>query len=261
MSQWMVLYRKEMLGMTRSYKWLWIPVVFILLGVMNPVTTAYMPQLLEANGIAKEVAAAMPVPAAADIMLKTLSQYNTLGLLILALSFMGIVSGERQSGAAVMIHVKPVSHLSLATAKWASMASLALTAFGIGYLATWYYTDILIGSVPPHLIGQSLLLYALWLLFALSAVLMFSSAMDSQAGAAFLALLALAALSLLPSLLGRFMKWSPGRLTGEAGTLLSTGSMASGAWLPIAAALLLTAALIFCSSLLSKRKAGNTGTK
>ncbi|MDG0794039.1 hypothetical protein OMP38_26850 [Cohnella ginsengisoli] len=64
MSQWLVLYAKEMLGMRRSYKWLWLPLVFLLLGIMNPVTTYYMPQLLEASGISAEAAAAIPTPTA-----------------------------------------------------------------------------------------------------------------------------------------------------------------------------------------------------
>lgn len=45
-----VLYRKEMLEMTRSYKLIWIPVVFIILGIMQPLTTYYLPEILKASG-------------------------------------------------------------------------------------------------------------------------------------------------------------------------------------------------------------------
>lgn len=44
------MYNKEMLEMWRSFKWLWVPLVFILLGIMQPVTTYYLPQILEMAG-------------------------------------------------------------------------------------------------------------------------------------------------------------------------------------------------------------------
>lgn len=50
-----VLYRREMLEMARSYKLIWIPVVFILLGIMQPLTTYYLPEILKASGDVPQV--------------------------------------------------------------------------------------------------------------------------------------------------------------------------------------------------------------
>lgn len=254
MNQWIVLYNKELLGMWRNYKWMWVPLVFILLGMMNPVSTYFMPQLLEANGLSKAVIDALPAQTGADIMMKTLSQYNTLGLLILVLSFMGVVASERQSGSAIMVLVKPVTHLTYITAKWASMLSITIVSFGLGYLATWYYTEILIGSVPFTQIWQSFLVYSVWLLFAISVTLLFSSLLNSTGGIAFLSLLTLAGFSLVTSLLERYMKWSPGHLSGDAGALVTKGNLSTNLWLSLSVTAVLIVVMIYGAGIISKRK-------
>ncbi len=50
MMQWFVVFRRENLENWRNYKWIWIPIVFMLLGVMDPLSTYYLPKIIEANG-------------------------------------------------------------------------------------------------------------------------------------------------------------------------------------------------------------------
>jgi ABC-2 type transport system permease protein len=253
--QWIVLYNKEMLEMWRNYKWLWVPIVFILLGMMNPVTTYYMPQLLEANGLSKEMIQAIPTPAGAEIMVKTLSQYSTLGVLILVLSFMGTVAAERVSGSSVMVLVKPVSHLSYIFAKWAAMLSLTTVSFALGYLATWYYTCVLIGQIPFAPIWQSLLIYAFWLVLVISVTLLYSSLLNSTGVIAFLSLLTLAAISLGTRFFLRYTLWSPGRLSAEAGSLVTKGLASSSLWNILSVTAVFIMVLLFSSAYISKQKA------
>ncbi|QGQ99667.1 ABC transporter permease [Paenibacillus psychroresistens] len=254
MTQWLVLFKKENLEMWRNHKWLWVPLVFILLGMMNPVLNFYMPQILEANGIAKEVLLTIPIPTAADTMIKTLSQFNTLGILVLVLSFMGTLASERQNGSAIMVLVKPVAHLSYVTTKWAGMFSLTILSFVLGYLAAWYYTGQLIGDVDFAQVWPSLLIYSLWLLFVLSVTLLYSSMLKSTGGIAFLSLLTVAGFSLSSQLLTRYMKWSPGHLSKAAGDLVTKGSSQNQLWLPIGVTIILIIGLIYGAASISKRK-------
>ena len=79
----LLLYGKEMLEMSRSYKLLWVPVVFILLGVMQPVMMYYLPELLAASGdLPAELASTLAVPSAPEVMAQVLNQYNTIGIRI-----------------------------------------------------------------------------------------------------------------------------------------------------------------------------------
>ena len=50
MNNFLILFKKEMKESMRNGKWIWIPVVFMIIGVSQPLTSYYMPQILEAAG-------------------------------------------------------------------------------------------------------------------------------------------------------------------------------------------------------------------
>jgi len=253
MKTWYLLFRKEMLESARNYKWLWIPLVFLALGIMNPITSYYMPEILQAGGVSEEAAKLIPIPTAGENLAKSLSQYNTLGLLVLALAFMGIVASERQSGSAIMVLVKPVSHTSYIMAKWSGMTVLTLASVGLGQLGTWYYTNLLFETTPFSKVALSYLVFVLWMLFVNSLVLLLSCLLKSTGGVAFLSLAIAAVLSLAASLLGDAMRWSPSRLSAEASGILMQDQAGSGIWLPLVVTCLLIAVLLAGSAAASKR--------
>ena len=125
MRQWAVMYNKEMLEMWRSFKWLWVPLVFILQGIMQPVTTYYLPQILESAGSFPEgTVIEIPTSTGEQVMAELMGQYSTIGVLILVLAGMAIVSGEKQSRAIGLILVRPLSYTTFITAKWAGLVTL-----------------------------------------------------------------------------------------------------------------------------------------
>lgn len=253
MSTWLLLFRKEMMENARNFKWLWIPLVFLALGITNPITTYYMPEILQASGVSEEAAKLIPMPTTEEILAKSLSQYGTLGLLVLALSFMGIVAGERLSGSAVMVLVKPVRYFDYITSKWAAMTCLTLAAVIVGQLGTGYYMYVLFDENVLIEALVSGLIYALWLIVINTFTLLFSCVMKSQAGIAFVSVAIAAFLTLVTSLLGNVMRWSPSNLTSEAGRFVSEGSAGSGLWLALSTSILFIVVLLGAAITLSKR--------
>lgn len=253
MKTWWILFIKEMQESARNYKWVWVPLVFAALGIIDPITAHFMPEILQASGVSEEAVKLMPMPTAAEIVAKSLSQFGTLGLLILALTFMGIVASERQSGSAIMVLVKPVSHTSYVVAKWCGMTVLTLAAIGLGQLGSWYYTSLLFDTVPFQYIIGSFLVFALWVIFVNTLVLLLSCLLKSPAGIAFLAMAAAAVLSLAAQLLGDAMRWSPSKLTGLASNILLEGRAGTDLWLPASITALLIAAMLFGAVTASKR--------
>jgi len=218
MRQWMVLYRKEMLEMSRNYKWIWVPLVFILLGIMQPVMFYFMPEILQSAGNLPEgTVIDIPLPSGGEVLMQTLSQYGTMGLLVLVLSMMSVVSGERNSGVIELILVKPVSYIKFITAKWVGMLTITTISFMLGYLGAWYYTMQLIGSVPIGNVVSSLLYYLLWLFLIVSVTLLTSTIFRSIGATAFVTLGSAALLTILTGLLSRVLAWSPSRLSELAG--------------------------------------------
>lgn len=53
MNSFIVLVNKEFTQMIRDFKIIWLPLVFILLGITQPVMTYYLPTILEALGAVK----------------------------------------------------------------------------------------------------------------------------------------------------------------------------------------------------------------
>jgi ABC-2 type transport system permease protein len=254
-TKWQVLFGKECLEMVRNYKLIWVPIVFILIGVMQPVTSYYLPEILASAGSLPEgTVFEIPLPSGAEVLSQTLQQYNTLGLLVVALSFMTAISGERNSGTAALMLVKPISHGAFVTSKWAAMAALILVSFTLGYLGAWYYTILLIGSVEPGLVIGSLLIYGLWLIFIGTLALLFSSLFKSGAPAAFAALGLAAVLTIVSSLWSDALAWSPSMLAGRAYSLLQSGHVDASLWPGIGVtAAAIAGALAAASGMLKKR--------
>ncbi|WP_409342486.1 ABC transporter permease [Paenibacillus sp. MBLB4367] len=248
MSQWMTLFGKEMVEMKRNAKWLWVPLVFLALGIMQPVTTYYMAQIIEnMGGLPEGTVIEIPQPAPEAVLVQTLSQFSSVGILVLVLASMTVVSGERTSGVAGMIMMKPVSHLSYITAKWAGVLLLTIASFAAGYGGAWYYTNLLFGAVDVGRVATSFAVYGLWLAFVVSLTVLLSASLKGMGGIAFLAVASAMALSIAGGLFAKYMRWSPSKLADHAGLFLMQGKGGDSFALSLIVTVVLIAALVACS--------------
>lgn len=221
MSQWLTLFQKEMVEMWRNFKWIWVPITFILLGVSEPLTSYYMPQILKSfGGLPKGAVIDIPPPTSAEVFIQGLSQYSTIGVLVIVLSTMGIIAAERKSGVAAVVLVKPVSYFSFVTAKWTGGVLLLWLSLFIGSIATWYYTGILFAWIPAGDFIQSVLLYGLWLTVVLTLTVFFSASVVTPGIAGFLSLAIVIIFSIISSSLSTWLDWSPAQLTSYANEVL-----------------------------------------
>jgi ABC-2 type transport system permease protein len=221
MNQWMILLQKEMLEMWRNFKWIWVPITFILLGVQKPLTSYYMEQILDSfGGLPEGAKVEIPTPSAAEVLIQSLGEYTSLGVLIIVLTTMGIIAAERKSGVAAMILVKPVSYLAFITSKWMGAILLIWFSFFMGYLATWYYTGILFDWISFASFFQSFILYGLWLTVVITITLFFSALLLTPGIAAFSSLAVVIVISLVSSTLSNRLEWSPAQLTSYANEVL-----------------------------------------
>ncbi|EFU38514.1 hypothetical protein PVOR_29863 [Paenibacillus vortex V453] len=246
-----IYYQKEMLEASRTYKWIWVPAVFLLLGIMQPVSTYYLPEILTMSGeVPPEAAALFTIPSADSVMASTLSQFSTIGLLVLVLAWMNTVAGERATGTAELVLTRTVSTLPMMGAKWAAMMTLMLVSFALGLAGAAYYTHQLIGPLEWGAVASGGLLYAVWLAWIVTLVLPLGAVLRGPA-AAFISLGTAAALSLLSGLLPSRFQWSPGRLSSMAAEwMLGAGA---GAWAPVIAALLIMLLSIIAAAGLLRR--------
>ncbi|PLR98847.1 ABC transporter permease [Bacillus sp. T33-2] len=226
MRQWNTLFQKEVLEKARNFKWIWVPATFILLGVMDPLSTYYMPQIIDSlGGLPEGTVIDIPKPSAAEVMLMSMEQFNTLGILIVVLTSAGIIAGERKSGVAELILVKPVSYASYITAKWAASLVLLLLSLLLSSLSSWYYTGVLFENIPAENFFSSLAVIAVWFCFILKITVFFSGLFKQPGAAGVTSIATIVILTIISGSLPHLMEWSPGLLNNYAGKLLVSGEL------------------------------------
>ncbi|QKG84717.1 ABC transporter permease subunit [Kroppenstedtia pulmonis] len=256
MKLWWVMFRKEWKEMMKSYKLLWMPVAFALLGMIQPLTSYYMSDILRYFGDLPEgTTFDIPMPTASEVMVSTLSgQFNQVGMLILVMASMGLVASERSAGIASMLLVKPISYASYVTSKWAGGLALTWLSFGLGYLSCWYYTTLLFGDLPTAASIQAFLLYGLWLSFICTVTTAFSTLLKNSGAVAAVSLLIVIAVAGGTSILPGWMSWSPARHLDHSISVLTEGTVGSHFLLSLVSTAGVMIALMALAILMFRRK-------
>lgn len=217
-----------MLELSRQYKLIWMPLVFLLFGLMEPVTAYYLPDILDAVGDLPEGAIInIPTPSAGEVLLSAIGQFNTIGVLVIILASMGILAGERKSGSAVMVLVKPVPYRAFIYSKWMAASVLVWLSYTIGMLASWYYIHLLFGRIDISSLMQAYLVNGVWLSFVVTVTVFFSGMVKSPGAAGFYTIGLSLFITFISGTFTQIMKWSPGRLSGYVTELILVGD-----WMP-----------------------------
>ena len=225
-----MLVRKELLEQVRTMRLLILLIVFVLFGVISPVTAKYLPDLLKTLG-GSGLTFTLPTPTTADAvdqLLKNVSQFGILAAILLA---MGSVATEKERGTAAFVLSKPVSRAAFLTAKLVAIAVDLLIAVAGATAAGAIYTAILFQPLAlDGVIGMAVLL---WLSLVVFAALTFVGSTVTRsapggAGVGFALLVITGILGALPTI-GPFM---PGSLSAPA-RALALGQDAGSAIGPI----------------------------
>ncbi|MER2261851.1 MAG: ABC transporter permease subunit [Psychrobacillus sp.] len=221
MNTFLVLLQKEWRENIRNFKILWIPLVFVLFGITEPVMNYYMPQILSSVGNLPEgTVIEFPSMTSEQIIMSTISQYQLIGMLVVILAFSGIISRERKNGTATLLYVRPLSFTGYVGSKLAIMSIIVLGSFILGIVASLYYTSILFGAIDFLSFIEFTGIYVLWLLFVISIVI-FTSAALSTGMASTVSLVLVIIVQVIDGLLGTYWTISPWKLPMYAGYVLN----------------------------------------
>lgn len=245
--QWKALFKKEMLENWRNKKWLWVPIVFILLAIMDPITNYFMEDILSAvGGLPDGTVIEFPDLTPPEVIMMSLGQIGTLGILVVALISMGTISGEIKSGISELVLVKPVSYANYITSKFVSWLLLIWGSFLVGILSGWYYVTILYGKIPVSHLLLLLLFYGLWLAFVISLSIFYNTLFKSPGMVVFSTLATILILSGVSGILNN-ITWSPSHISSYIGRLLLEGTVSKELIGSGTVALVLSALLLFTS--------------
>lgn len=258
MSGFSVLLQKEWREQTRSLKLLWIPLVFIIFGILDPVTNYYLPEIMKSVGNMPEEAEFLwPEFTGEEIFMSLLGQYQSIGILVIVLAFMGTISGERKTGTATLLYVRPISFQSYFLSKWLIVNGIVLGSVLCGFMAAWYYTSILFNNVSAGQLFGFMAIYGMWIIFVVTVVLALSAAFTTGV-AATLSLIITLVFPLIDSLIGEYWAVSPWKLPTYAPYVFEGTAELSNMWWSVCVTMLLIIVLIIFGVIMSKWNAAKT---
>jgi ABC-2 type transport system permease protein len=205
-----VLLLKELREQLRTGRLVAVAAVFVLFGILGPLTDRYMKELLDAVGSrGGGFSITVPPPSLdGDLgqILKNLSQFGIVCALLLA---MGAVAWEKERGTAGMIMTKPASRAAFVAAKLVAISLNLGLAVALGCGLGYVYTVILYPDAFP--LGGYVAMVAIlwWTMVVFTAITLLGSTVTRSAiAAAGLGLVAFLVLGIIVTvpLIG---PWSP----------------------------------------------------
>ncbi|MGE5333317.1 MAG: ABC transporter permease [Nitrososphaerota archaeon] len=139
-----VFLRKELREMVRNNRLLVVATVFLILGIISPLTAKYTPELLKAIGTGQPgVQITFPTPTVADAIAQYLKNVAGTGIFVAILLPMGMVAREKERGTAAFVLTKPVSRAAFLGAKLVALLVLLSVGVLVAAIITYIYTAIL----------------------------------------------------------------------------------------------------------------------
>jgi ABC-2 type transport system permease protein len=139
-----------------------VAVIFVLIGLGSPVLAKYTPDIVRLAASSIEIHVQTPtIKDAVDQLIKNLGQVGVLTAILLA---MGSVAGEKESGTAAFVLVKPVSRLAFLGAKFSGLALTMATAVLLCGFSAFLYTALLFAPLSLPGFGAACVVMLLGLL-------------------------------------------------------------------------------------------------
>lgn len=230
MNNFIVLIKKEFVQMVREFKVIWLPIVFIFLGLTQPIVTYYLPSILEALGGGQGITIdpSMTAQKGSEVLASTLgSQFDQLGLMIIVISMMSIIQTDKANGMLAFILTRPVTVISYIGGKVISNYLIAAFSVAIGYFASYLYVNYLFTDLPFSHMITGLLFYLVWVLFIVSFTTMISAIFHSQGIIALISIMFLLGCRIIVNLNPIIDFVNPASMSKHAIEVLITGSAIS----------------------------------
>ncbi|MEB2301730.1 ABC transporter permease [Lysinibacillus xylanilyticus] len=258
MSAFIALSKKEVQQMAREFKIFWLPIVFILLGLTQPIMMYYLPVILQSAGGIEGIIIdpTMAKPEGQAVLASTLnSQFDQLGIIILVVATMSIIQGEKANGMMAFILTRPVSISSYLNSKIIIHYILAVICIALGYAVSYGYSAYLFTTVPMTQAMWAFAFYCVWLLFIITFVAMMSTFFNSPAFIALISIVVLLICRFIAGLHPLLDIVNPASNSTYATNILMSGDVGSWVGINIVVTLLLVVLMIITmQSFIAKKK-------
>lgn len=213
----MAFVKKEILEIFKTPKIFVLPAIFLFFGMASALTARYMNELIAAMS---DLDIKMPEPVYVDAYAQLFKNLSFMGIVVMILTFMGMVVDEKVKGSAILVLTKCVSRTQFILSKLTAAVLLYTFSYLLGVLGCVYYTYVLFPRFSHDYLITALVLFWVYGLFFIATTTLASTISKSHTMAAvagFLSYAVVTAWAALPDI-GRY---SPGSLPALGLGLLS----------------------------------------
>jgi ABC-2 type transport system permease protein len=203
MSPW----RLEVARLWRTRRLVVLAGAYLILGLGIPVLTNYLPSIVahsNTGGLKLVVPRQTPVDALVGFG-QNAGQLGTLAVIVVAAAGLAL---DARPALAAFYRTRARSGSRLLLPRYVTTAAAAAVCFGLGTLAAWYETSVLIGPLNAGTLAGGFGIETAWICFCVSVVALWAAVVrgvSAIAGLSLASLLALVFLSGIPDL----SSWSP----------------------------------------------------
>lgn len=150
MNQLLIMLQKEWTESIRTNKLIPIIIVFMILGIMSPLTAIIMPDIIK-NALPSAVKDFnIPEATYIDSYIQFFKNINQIGLIILVIIFSGILTNELSRGTLLNLITKGLSRKYIILSKWIISTIIWTIAYIIGALIQYSYTLYYFNNEGSH---------------------------------------------------------------------------------------------------------------
>lgn len=131
--------KKELMGNLRTYKLLIMFLVFLLFGMLGPLTAKLMPKLLETL-ITDGITITLPEPSAFDSWAQFFKNVSQLGLFVVVILFSGMMANEYSHSTLTHVLTKGLKRSTVILSKFTASSMIWTGSYLVCFLTSYFYT-------------------------------------------------------------------------------------------------------------------------
>lgn len=235
--------KKEFMESFRTYKLLIIFAVFILFGMLNPVTAKILPEVLSSL-MTDGVQIILPEPTAIDAWGQFYKNMST-QLILFVIVFSGNLSNELSKGTLINILTKGLPRRTVILSKFTFLVLIWTSAYFICYSTTYAYSLYLLAGEVPNLFIGSIFMWIFGIL--LISIMMISSVVFKNMYGVLVGTGGLVLILMLINIIPDVQKYSPYMLSSNVMSLLSGEAEVVDFYIPATIASVVSITFIYLS--------------
>lgn len=217
MRAFLAMNKKEFLESIRTFKLLIVVLVFLLFGMLNPVTAKIMPKILS-SFLPEGMTVTLATPHAIDSWMQFYKNMSTQMILFIVV-FSGIVANELSKGTLIHILTKGLSRKTVILSKFTAVVSMWTVSYLICFGTTFVYTMYLL---PGELSNTVFPAFCMWLFGVLQiSVMLLGGVLFGNIYGSLLLTGGFAGLLMLLNIAPKFAEYSPYLLSSGSVSLLT----------------------------------------